>query len=171
MIHPLVAQLFFTRSEFERGLEGISAEDAVKHLGPMNCISWIIGHMTWHEQKIWHDLLHGKTHYPDFVNRFAHGAPKSSPPLEDVLNAWHAVTRATTAELEKLTTADLQADLLHLGKPVGQNLGSAMLRVIYHYWYHIGEIQSIRQILGHRNLAEFVGDLDAKAPYRSEYSG
>lgn len=24
MIHPLVAQLFFTRGEFERGLEGVS---------------------------------------------------------------------------------------------------------------------------------------------------
>ena len=168
-MHPLVAQLFFTRSEFERGLEGVSEQDAVKHLGPMNCISWIVGHMAWHEQKYWLDLGCGKVHYPDLVTRFAYGAAKSSPHLEEVLRAWRAVMRDTTPQLEKFTTAELQADLLRHGKPVGQSYGSAMQRVIYHYWYHIGEIQAIRQMLGHHNLPEYVGDLEEKAPYRSEY--
>jgi hypothetical protein len=44
-------------------------------------------------------------------------------------------------------------------------VGSLLLRVIYHYWYHIGEIMAIRQLLGHTNLPEFVGDLDTQAPY------
>jgi hypothetical protein len=40
--------------------------------------------------------------------------------------------------------------------------------VIYHYWFHVGEIISIRQILGHRDVPEFVGDIDGEAPYRPE---
>ncbi len=171
MIHPLVAQLFFTRSEFERGLEGKSADDAVKHLGPMNCVSWIVGHMAWHEQKYWLDLARSRVHYPDLVTRFANGAPNSSPGLEEALRSWRAVMRETTPQLEKYTTADLQADLLRHGKAVGQSYGSAMQRVIYHYWYHIGEIQSIRQMLGHCDLPVYVGDLEEKAPYRSECAG
>jgi hypothetical protein len=41
-------------------------------------------------------------------------------------------------------------------------------RVTYHYWYHTGEIQSIRQLLGHKDLAAFVGAIDSEAPYRPE---
>ena len=46
--------------------------------------------------------------------------------------------------------------------------GSLMQRVIYHYWYHTGEIMSIRQLLGHANLPEFVGNIDDEAPYLPE---
>jgi hypothetical protein len=55
MIHPLVDQLRFTRSEWRRGLEGVTEEDAARHLGPMNSIGWIVGHLTWQEQRY---LLH-----------------------------------------------------------------------------------------------------------------
>jgi uncharacterized damage-inducible protein DinB len=169
MIHPLVAQLFFTRSEFERGLHDLSPDDAKKKLGPMNCISWIIGHMAWHEQKYWLDLMQGKVLYPDLYAHFAFGSPKSTPGLDEVLKYWRDVTRESVPRLEKFTTADMQADLLRHGKSVGQSHGSAMQRIIYHYWYHTGEIQSIRQLLGHQQLAVYVGDIEEKAPYRSEY--
>ena len=39
---------------------------------------------------------------------------------------------------------------------------------IYHYWYHNGENQAIRQQLGHKKLPVFVGNLDDRAPYRPE---
>jgi hypothetical protein len=54
---------------------------------------------------------------------------------------------------------------------VGQTQGDAIRRMTYHYWFHIGEIQSIRQMLGHRKLPMYVGSLEAKAPYRPEASG
>ena len=41
----LVSQLRFTRSEFLRGLEGITPEYAVQRLMPMNSIGWIIGQL------------------------------------------------------------------------------------------------------------------------------
>jgi hypothetical protein len=43
--------------------------------------------------------------------------------------------------------------------------GSLLLRVTYHYWYHLGENMAIRQMLGHTTLPQFVGDLDGQAPY------
>lgn len=171
MIHPMVAQLFFTRNDFERGLEGVIEQDAVKHIGPMNCISWIVGHMAWHEQKYWLELAQRKIPHQELVARFSYGAPKSSPTLDEVIKSWRAVTRETRPWLEKLTTAGLQTDLLRHGKSVGQSYGSAMHRLIYHYWYHIGEVLAIRQLLGQRDLPEFVGELEENAPYRSEYPG
>jgi hypothetical protein len=35
-----------------------------------------------------------------------------------------------------------------------------------HYWFHMGESQAIRQMLGHTNLPQFVGDIGEKAPFR-----
>jgi len=34
-----------------------------------------------------------------------------------------------------------------------------LMRNLYHYWYHMGEIGSIRQLLGHKDVPEFVGDM------------
>jgi hypothetical protein len=51
MPYPLVQQLRFARSEFVRGLEGISDTDAQRRRLPMNCLSWNIGHLAWQEQR------------------------------------------------------------------------------------------------------------------------
>jgi hypothetical protein len=40
--------------------------------------------------------------------------------------------------------------------------------VIYHYWYHTGENMAIRQKLGHKQLPEYVGNIDDQAPYQAE---
>ena len=54
------------------------------------------------------------------------------------------------------------------GKPIGTTFGNLLQRVIYHYWYHTGENQAIRQQLGHARLPQFVGNIDDEAPYRPE---
>lgn len=43
--------------------------------------------------------------------------------------------------------------------------GNLLQRVIYHYWFHPGENQAIRQMLSHTNLPEFVDNIDDEAPY------
>ena len=40
-------------------------------------------------------------------------------------------------------------------------------RNFYHYWFHIGEAHAIRQMLGHPDLPQFVGDMST-AIYRPE---
>lgn len=168
MAHPLVDQLRFTRSEWLCGLDGVSEEDAAHHFGPMNCISWTVGHLAWQEQRYWLGYAMGKMPYPKVDEEFAYGAPMSTPSFKETLDVWHAITKATDPFLGSLTTEGLSADLLREGKSVGQSVGSAMRRMTYHYWYHIGETQAIRQILGNSNLPEYVGDIEIEAPYRPE---
>ena len=36
----------------------------------------------------------------------------------------------------------------------------------YHYWFHIGEILAVRQLLNHPRRPEYVGDIERLAPYR-----
>jgi hypothetical protein len=48
------------------------------------------------------------------------------------------------------------------------SIGTFLRRTTYHYWYHLGEALAVRQMLGHRDLPDFVGDIDSQAPYRPE---
>jgi len=168
MTHPLVDQFRFTRSEWLRGLGDVSEEDGARHFGPMNCISWTVGHLAWHEQRTWLTRPQNKTLFPKLNELFAYGAPMNTPSFKEMLETWQVVTTAADAFLDTLDTDMLQKELLLDGEPVGQTIGSALRRVTYHYWYHIGEIQAIRQMLGHKNLPEYVGDIENFAPYRPE---
>ena len=168
MSHPLVDQLRFTRSEWLRGLADISDEDGARHFGPMNCISWNVGHLAWHEQRSWLQFAQGSLPFPYLNEVFAYGAPMNTPSLREMLEIWQQVTHTADPFLDTLTNETLQTDLLREGKSVGQSLGSAMRRITYHYWYHLGEIQAIRQMLGHKSLPDYVGALEKQAPYRPE---
>src|SRR5712691_4270574 len=166
--HPLVDQLRFTRSEWLRGLRGVTEEGAARHFGPMNSIGWIVGHLAWQEQRY---LLHrpqGIMLREDIQTEFAFGARMSTPSLGEMLGAWRRITKAADPFLNRLTTEKLLVDLQLNGKKSGQTQGSAIRRLTYHYWYHIGEILAIRQQLGEKGLPEYVGSIEAKAPYRPE---
>jgi DinB superfamily len=166
--HPVVDQLRFTRGEWLRGLRGVSEEDAKQHCGQMNSISWIVGHLSWQEQRYLLDRPQGIVLWPDVEKNFGFGAPMSTPSLKEVLGYWRQITKATDPFLDTLTSADLLRDLPLSGKASGQSQGSAIRRLTFHYWFHIGEIQAIRQLLGHQRLPVYVGDVEGKAPYRPE---
>ena len=168
MTHPLVDQFRFTRREWLRGLRGVSPQQAGRHYGSMNCISWIVGHLAWHEQRTFLQRPQDIILFPALNEMFAFGAPMSTPPLPEMLRAWRRITKAADPYLDGLTTRSLKQELPLNGKNVGQSLGSALRRVTYHYWYHIGEIQAIRQMLGHKRLPVYVGDIEGQAPYRPE---
>ncbi len=168
MTHPLVDQFSFTRAEMARGLEGVSPADATRHFGRMNCISWTVGHLAWHEQRYWLQLGQGQIPFPHLNELFAYGAPMSTPTFSEMLDVWQKVTRAADPFLNTLTTDILQTQLLRDGESVGQTIGSALRRITYHYWYHTGEMQAIRQMLEQVDLPEYVGELETEAPYRPE---
>jgi uncharacterized damage-inducible protein DinB len=170
MPHPLVLQLRFTRSEFRRGLEGLADEEARRRFLPMNCISWNIGHLAWQEQRYWLWRGQDRILLPHVNELFAYGAPASTPPLDEMWAAWREITEAADPWLDALTTRDLlaQREAVIDGERVEFTFGSLLQRVIYHYWYHTGENLAIRQMLGHADLPEFVGNIDDEAPYRPE---
>jgi uncharacterized damage-inducible protein DinB len=168
MPHPLVEQLRFTRSEFKRGLEGLMDGEARRRLLPLNCISWNIGHLASQEQRYWLHRAQGQILLPEVNELYAYGAPASTPPLDQVWDAWRTITEAVDPWLDALTTEKLQQTVIINGTPSSYIFGSLLQRVIYHYWYHTGENMAIRQMLGHTDLPEFVGDIDSEAPYRPE---
>ena len=166
-VHPLVVQLRFTRSEFRRGLEGVPAADAVRRLEPMNCISWIIGHLANQEHTYWVRVGQGRNLVPELNDLVGYGRPATTPPLDEMWSTWRAVTAAADEFLDTLTTERLQTHLEWEGEPWRESIGTMLYRNMDHYWYHLGEAHAIRQMLGHTGLPQFVGDM-SQAVYRPE---
>jgi hypothetical protein len=108
LAHPLVDQLRFARSEFVRCLEGVSDEDAYRRLEPMNCISWIVGHLAWQEHKYWVMWPHGLVLVPGLQELVGYGCAPSTPPLDEMWDVWRTVTTAADAYLDALTPDRLQ---------------------------------------------------------------
>lgn len=168
MTHLLVIQLRFARSEFQRTLTGLIDEDTRHRFPPMNCISWNLGHVATAEQQCWLEYSQGLSPLPRLDDLFAYGAPASTPALDEMQAAWRTITQATDPWLDTLTTEQLQQPFIIDGEQVDSTFGTFLLRLTYHYWNHAGENMAIRQLLGHTNLPEFVGNIEAHAPYRPE---
>lgn len=159
MTHPLVTQLRFARSELVRCLDGLSDEDACHRFMPMNCISWMVGHLATQEQFYWVYLAQGKLVNPNLYELVGHGRPASTPPLADMWQAWRAITAAADEFLATIMPDMLTAYLVQGETKARETTGTMLLRNTYHYWFHIGEACAVRQMLGHTNLPEFVGDM------------
>ena len=165
--HLLVDQIRFSRSEFVRCLEGVTEEDAIRRLMPMNCISWMVGHLANQEHRYWVILAQAKNIAPGLYEQVGYGKPASTPALGEMWAVWRKVTAAADEYLDTLTPEKLPGFLTRDGKPVDENIGTLLMRNIYHYWYHTGEASAVRQMLGHTDLPEFVGDINTAA-YRPE---
>ena len=167
MPHPLVTQLRFTRSEWVRGLKAVTAEEAARRFGPINPIAWMIGHLAWQEQLYWLQRAQGITAVPE-VQRFCYGKPLSVPDLAEVWGWWRAVTAAADPYLDGLDTSKLTRAWKR--ESSGETPGTKLHRTAYHYWFHLGESQAIRQMLGPaKKLPDFVGGFGTSV-YRPEAS-
>ncbi len=152
----LVELQHLARKEFLRGLEGVSDEDARRRVEPMNCISWIIGHMACQEQAYFVAWPEGCEAGPEY-KAFAWGSPASQPSLESVMTLWRATCEAADRRLHAANEESLrQLVLAPHPAPERENLGTRIVRNIFHYWSHIGEISAIRQMLGHHRPPQFV---------------
>jgi uncharacterized damage-inducible protein DinB len=168
MTHPLVNQLRFTRSEWRRALAGLPADDALRRFEPLNCISWMVGHLAWQENRYWSYFSLGQSVIPHVEPLVGYGKPASTPPLDEMWAAWETATKSADETLEAITEEMLPAFYEIAGKPVFESIGTLLQRNIYHYWFHTGEALAIRQLLGHTDLPEFVGSFPEWAHYQSE---
>ncbi len=147
MTHFIVTQIQFAKESWLTGLKDISPEDAVKRLGDANCISWMVGHLAQFDQMAWLDTKVVN------LDAWAWGQPASTPDLEEMLAAWHAVNTEVNHVLNAFTEADLQQP----SRFPEESRATMLQRQTWHYWYHLGEMQGIRQMLGHKNQPQYVG--------------
>ncbi len=96
---------------------------------------------------------------------FGPGADATPLPLTDALKMMADAKRS----IDWLGSAD---DPLLASSPPGhflsrESVGTNVMRVILHTWFHTGEINAVRQLLGHAEI-RFVGKLIGNLEWRSE---
>ncbi len=165
MPHPIVEQLAFARSELARSLDGVTDEEGARRFMPMNSLGWIVGHLANQEQRYFLQAQGHPLVVEGLSDRVGYGKPASTPPLTGMLDAWRRITAETANVIAAMDDADLLAYPPEDASRWEIN-GTLILRVTYHYWFHLGEGQAIRQLLGHTGLPDFVGDIGVEAPFR-----
>ena len=105
MALPLVDQLRFARHEFVRCLAGVADADARRRFAPMNCISWMVGHLASQENGYWVLIAQGESIQSDLHRLVGYGSPPSTPPLDEMWAAWREITTAADRDLDTLTPA------------------------------------------------------------------
>ena len=164
MPHPVIEQLRFARFSFLRAIDGVTDEEGKQRFGLMNSASWIVGHLANHEQRSWFQRRGLDPIVPGLNDLVGTGMPASTPSIDEMWVHWRKITTAADAWLDSLDENDLDSFFDTPGPD--ESLGTSILRVTYHYWYHLGEASAIRQLLGHTDLPRFVGPIGEKAPYR-----
>jgi hypothetical protein len=143
------------RNELRRALEGISVADMGKRVAGINSVVWIVGHLAWQEQRYWLERRGLALVSAELVD---YGSGKTIPAHMDSFDtlfaSWQEVTESSDEWLWSLQTDDLRHKLP--GDPEGENIGSKLMRVIGHYYLHIGQITAVRKILGY-SVPQFVG--------------
>jgi hypothetical protein len=170
MTIPLVTQLRFTRSEFSRCLDGVSEEDAIRKVDPMNCLSWFIGHLAVQENFYWVYMGQGKTIHADLNDRVGYGKSPTTPPLKEMMETWRDITREADTYLDVISLDLMETHIEFDDKQSRETIGTMLLRNMYHYWFHTGEAHAVRQMLRHKDLPDFVGNM-SDANYSHEKKG
>lgn len=157
----------FAVSEFERGLEGLTAEDAIARLDKAdgtqtNSISWTIGHVStgW----LFAYALMTRERF-DFGERIYFGpGADPSPPNLDEMRTMFAKAKALTEQWLPDATDELLSSKRDFGRQASEQLGTHLMRAILHTWFHTGEINAIRQMLGQPEI-QFVGRMVGQLEY------
>ena len=158
----------FALSEFERGLVGLTDEEARTRLKKaddtlMNAITWVIGHVARHWLGL--EAYAKQRQIAGSLQQFGRGpsVDPTLPPLTDVLQLLQDVE----ASIDWIASAgDALLSTIREDPAPGDNIGTRLMRACLHTWFHIGEINAIRQMLGHPEIA-FVGPMAGNLEWRS----
>ena len=129
----------------------------------MNAISWIVGHVNtpW----LFGYALMTKKPMPALDRvYFGADADPTPPSLADVRDTLAEATALTHAWLANIDDA-LLSSKRDFGQASDENLGTQLMRAVLHTWFHTGEINAIRQMLGHAEIP-FVGEMLGKLEWR-----
>jgi hypothetical protein len=92
------------------------------------------------------------------VRQYRNGSDDPTPPsLAEALDLLHEARKLTrwviTADAALMATAVWGSDKRDgLVRNPGETIGSYLIRNSLHTWYHIGEVNMIRQLLGHPEI-------------------
>jgi hypothetical protein len=159
----------FALSEFERGLEGLTNEDAQIRIPKadgtyVNAITWTVRHVAiwWFNLGIYYEAARtGSPQRPLYTQFTEPDPPTLAEALQYLKDARDVNPWMATRDYAFL-------DTLRDGAGANpEHLGTYLMRAILHTWFHWGEINAIRQVLGHPEI-RFMGPMEGKLEWHPD---
>jgi hypothetical protein len=139
-----------TTAEFRRGLEGLTGEEAlIRHPkaddSRTNAASWIVAHVAAH----W---ANAQAYATGRESRAVEAPADGTPP------AWADALAHFDTAIADLSWVSIAGDDRMAQRDEGRaySPGTFLMRAVMHTWFHCGELNAIRQLLGHPEIS-FVG--------------
>lgn len=149
-----VGFLYESLDELNRTIAGLSKAQAEVRPGGANSIAWTAAHVTQVLESWIVGRFIGLPRHPLLSDpAFGAGAEGISPAWREVLEAISDVHRTARGYCDSLVRADLARTVSYDGsvsylRSTGLNLEYALLRIAAHHYVHIGEMTTIRSLLG-----------------------
>lgn len=151
----VVGLLFEAWKDFDRALEGLTAADAVKQHFDGSSFAWTYAHTT-NQVDAWVNVRFQEREPHPLLshNRFGLGVTGAADDWDAIQQGVREVRHAARSYLADRTDEDLDVVIPYLGsfKPLhgtGISLRYAVYRAIAHHYFHLGEVASKRDLLGH----------------------
>jgi hypothetical protein len=158
----------FALDEFERGLEDLSEDDAQARIPKadgsyVNAITWTVRHSAiwWLNLGIYAESAGKEALSRPLYKQFTEPDPPSLAEARQIFkdgrdaNPW--LWNKDYAILDTVRGGDNASQEL---------LGTYLMRAINHTWFHWGEINAIRQVLGHPEI-RFSGPMEGRLEWRA----
>ena len=162
----LVGLLYESWKDFDRVLDGLTAEQALARPNNESSFAWTLAHVTNHVDRWMNVVAQGMFPHPDTSSQeFRFGGTGIAHDWESIRGAARDVRMAARDYLDNITDADLESVVLTDNDPKARpdrknlKLYSVMLRMVGHHYFHIGEIAAKRDRMGHK-VGDYPGKLD-----------
>lgn len=163
MTDKLAALLFDAWDDLARAYDGLSPEDAVSRADGSS-FAWTLAHTI--NQLDWINVrIRGLDPHPLLgQDRFRFGGPGEAEDWPEIRAAVAEVRSGIRPYLESATRADLDRVHPYEGsiarlRETGITLRYAVSRVIAHHYFHLGEVATKRERLGH-SVGDYPGPLE-----------
>ena len=152
-VDPLVGLVLEAWNDFDRILDGFSAEDAGLQPAGQSSAAWALGHVTEHLDRWINHTLEGRDRHPYLgVDRFRMGSEGAADDWDAIRVATQEVRETARPSLESIN-ADRLDERHEFAGAISKALGPltlryALIRIGAHHYFHIGVIACQRDLRG-----------------------
>ena len=157
----LIGLVYDSWDDFDRVLNELTTEQAIENPNDESSFAWTLAHVTEQLDRWINVIAQDMPPHSDIGKKeFRFGGTGISEDWQLIKLASQEVRAASKSYLDNLTDNDLESILLDAGDPNAPHgisstdrmhikLYSVTLRIISHYYFHIGEIATKRDRIGH----------------------
>lgn len=162
----LIGLVFDSWDDLDRVLNKLDIKEAIESPNGESSFTWTLAHVTEQVDRWINVIAQNMLPHPDLGKKeFGFGGTGISQDWQLINQASQEVRAAAKSYLDNLSDNDLESIVVNDNDPNAKperkriKLYSVILRIIAHYYFHIGEIAAKRDRIGH-SVGDYPGSLN-----------